>query len=394
VIPTVKERSFFCRMNYQARKFAPFPQFAHSVLQILNTTLTDTSTFSVNIVSKKGVTVHLRKIYTLAAILLFAGMASAQNLPKFSGLMFGDYYYNYQNDQAAQKTVNGFDYRRIYLTTDYNIADGFAARFRLESDPTASTFANNKLSVMVKDAYVDWTTLIPSGHAIFGLQGTPDINMAESIFGYRSLEKTIQDYNGISSSRDLGISASDKFSDAFTAGLLIGNNSGNAQPNPTTNYKEKRGYVFFKINPVNELTILIDGDYFSQAFLPLEQYGKTGDVIVNYANSDFSFGVQGFAQGIDHAGKANGTLSKDGVSINGWVGLVDNLRLVARFDSYNPNTVAHTSQATSVQNFLLGALDWSVKSNVHLMPNLEYRHYSVGGVANDVTLRGTLYFTF
>ncbi|MGO9481181.1 MAG: hypothetical protein ACLP05_05310 [Candidatus Kryptoniota bacterium] len=336
---------------------------------------------------------YLRKFFTLAAVLLMAGMASAQNMPKFSGLMFGDYYYNYQNDNQAMKTVNGFDYRRIYLTTDYNIADGFAARFRLESDPTASVLGNNKLSVMVKDAYVDWNALIPDGHAIFGLQGTPDINMAESIFGYRSLEKTIQDYNGISASRDLGVGVSEKFSDAFSGGVLIGNNSSNSQPTPTTNYKEKRGYLFLQFKPVNELTILLDGDYFSQAFLPLEQDGKTGDIIVNYANSDFSLGVQGFAQGIDHD-YGSTTLSRDGISINGWVGLVENLRLVARFDSYDPNTAAHTSQATSVQNFALGALDWAVKSNVHLMPNIEYRHYSIGGVANDITLRGTVYFSF
>lgn len=350
---------------------------------------------------------HLRKSYTLAAILLFAGMASAQNLPTFSGLMFGDYYYNYQNHTQSLKTVNGFDYRRIYLTTDYNISDGFSARFRLESDPTASDLGttsrsvadttgntNGKLSVMVKDAYLDWKSLIPNGHVIFGLQGTPNINMAEGIFGYRSLEKTIQDLHSVSASRDLGISASDKFSDALSAGLLIGNNNSNNGNFANSYGKYKRSYLYFQINPVKEFTILIDGDYFSQYTTGLEYYGKTGDVIVNYANSDFSLGVQGFTQGIDHKGVKSGTLSQDGVSLNGWVALVDNLRLVARYDNYNPNTAAHTSLASSSQNFLLGALDWSVRKNVHIMPNFEYTHYAFGGVKDDITLRGTFFFTF
>jgi hypothetical protein len=334
--------------------------------------------------------------------------------------MFGDYYYNVENHTQSLKTVNGFDYRRIYLTTDYNISDGFAARFRLESDPSASDLGtttigpakspndttgntNGKLTVMVKDAYLDWKSLIPNGHVIFGLQGTPDINMAEGIFGYRSLEKTIQDLHSVSASRDLGISASDKFSDAITAGILIGNNnsnSGNFAPNFG---KYKRGYLYFQIKPMNELTILLDGDYFSQFTTGLENYGKTGDVIVNYVTTSFSIGVQGFMQGVDHKGtnglgaSNNSTLVQEGVSINGWVELIDNLRLVARFDNWNPNTSAHTSVTGSAQNFLLGALDWSVAKNVHIMPNFEYTHYSVyntKGDPNDIVGRATFYFTF
>jgi len=241
--------------------------------------------------------VQLRKSYLFAAILLFAGVASAQNLPKFSGLMFGDYFYNLQNHTKSQKFVGDFDYRRIYLTTDYDISDGFSARFRLESDPSASDLGttsrsnadttgntNGKLSVMVKDAFLDWKSLIPNGHLMIGLQGTPNINMAEGIFGYRSLEKTIQDLHGVSASRDLGVSVSDKFSDAFSGGLLIGNNNGNSG-NFTNNFGYyKRGYLYFQVNPVKEFTILIDGDYFSQYSAGLENYGKTGDVIINYAN--------------------------------------------------------------------------------------------------------------
>ena len=160
----------------------------------------------------------MRSIYVFAAVLLFAGAAFAQNLPKFSGLFFGDYYYvlqhdasntgvnptsTYSPDKGLRKDMQAFDYRRIYLTADYDIAQDFSARFRLESDPSASIDANNKLSTMVKDAFIKWNNVTDGGNIIIGLQGTPDINMAEGIFGYRPLEKTIQDLHGISSSRDL-----------------------------------------------------------------------------------------------------------------------------------------------------------------------------------------------
>jgi len=88
---------------------------------------------------------------------------------------------------------------------------------------------------------------------------------------------------------------------------------------------------------------------------------------------------------------------QDGISVNGWVALVDNLRLVARYDNYDPNTASHTTVTGSDQTLVVGALDWSVRKNVHIMPNIEYTHYSIGNAAgdqNDFVARATLYFSF
>ncbi len=347
----------------------------------------------------------MRKIYTLAAILVFAGMASAQNLPKFSGLFFGDYYYVVDHDAAntvnptstlgnagaLMKGMGAFDYRRIYLTTDYDIAQDFSARFRLESDPSASSLGagNNtgKMSVMVKDAFINWKNITAGGNILIGLQGTPQINMAEGIFGYRSLEKTIEDLHGISSSRDLGVSYNQKFSDFFTGGFLLGNNSSNSAP--TTRYKAT--YLYLQFNPVKEFTILLNGQYNG---VNVSTYNRTGDVIVNYANSDFSLGAQYFMNGINNAGGS--TTEKNGLSLNGWVGLVNNLRLVARYDMYTPTTAStkNTSYATSTQSLILGALDWTVEKNVHLMPNIETVSYGGSGTKADLLARATFYITF
>jgi hypothetical protein len=345
--------------------------------------------------------VHLRKIYTLAAVLLFAEMASAQNLPKFSGLFFGDYYYVLQHDNAntvngtstygaagsLQKDFQAFDYRRIYLTTAYDFAQDFTAQFRLESDPSASNLGNGKLSTMVKDAFINWKNVTDGGNIIIGLQGTPQINMAEGIFGYRPLEKTIEDLHGISQSRDLGISYNQKFSDFFTAGFLLGNNSGNAVPSS----KYKATYLYLQFNPMKGLTVLLNGQYNG---VGVSTYNRVGDVIVNYANNDFSLGAQYFLNGINNAGGS--TTKRSGLSLNGWVGLIDNLRLVARYDMYTPNADnKNVSYTTSTQNLLLGALDWSVRKNVHLMPNVELVSYGYSGIKNsDVLARATFFISF
>jgi len=318
---------------------------------------------------------------TFLTMLFASSLAVAQNSPRFSGLMFGDYYYIIKSHDPAQTDFQAFDYRRIYLTTDYDISDGFTSRFKLESDPGVSTLPNGKLSVMIKDAYLDWKSLIENGHVILGVQGTWNINLAEAIFGYRSLEKTIQDLHGISASRDMGISISKNFSPVFSAGILVGNNSGNGL---WTN-RYKRGYIYIQYKPANEMVILVDGDY---GGAPLKRYLRTGDVVVAYTNSSFSFGVQGYAQSKDHSHPDGSTLTSYGLSVNGWVQLFDNKRLVVRFDHWNPDTRV----SNDVQNLLIAALDYTINKSVHIMPNIETTTYT--NMKPDVTLRGTFYFTF
>ena len=325
----------------------------------------------------------------------FISLTNAQNLPKFSGLMFGDYYYMVQNHDQTMKDVGAFDYTRIYLTADYTISDGIWSRFRLESDPTASNLGNGKLSTMVKDAFIDFKN-VGDGDLVIGLQGTWNINMAEGIFGYRPLEKTIQDLHGISASRDLGISLTQNFSKEFSAGFLLGNNTGNSgtflnQTN-TSQARYKSGYLFLQFKPVSELTILLNGQYSSA---PAGKNVSVYDGIINYATSQFSIGVQGFVNSIDKAAADGSTLKRNGISFNGWVALSDNIRLVGRFDSFTPDADhKNTTIANSTQSFILGALDFAVRKNVHIMPNIEYTSYGLSGSKADVLLRGTFFFSF
>lgn len=353
----------------------------------------------------------MRYSYVFAALLLFAGVSFAQNMPKFSGLFFGDYYYVLQHDPsntnvdptstfapsgALTKNMQAFDYRRIYLTADYGIAQDFSARFRLESDPSTSYDSKSHLSTMVKDAFITWKNVAPGGNIIIGLQGTPEINMAEGIFGYRPLEKTIQDLHGISSSRDLGVSYNQKFSDQFSAGLLVGNGSGNGILNTNTT-RYKFSYLYLQFNPVKDIVILLNGEYGGQA---ADQFTRIGDIIVNYNNGDFSLGAQYFLSGKTQPPTApNQTLpttQSNGLSLNGWVQLIPDLRLVARYDNYTPTSASdkNTQFSNSTQSLILGALDWAVRKNVHFMPNVEYVAYGKSGSNPDVLARATFYISF
>ncbi len=334
-------------------------------------------------------------LFVAGLFLLMQGVLLSQ--VKFSGLMFGDYYYMGQNHDQTQKDFQAFEYRRIYLTADYTVADDMWARFRLESDPTASNLGNNKLSTMVKDAFLDWKNAVGTGDLVVGLQGTWNINMAEGIFGYRSLEKTIQDLHGISASRDLGVSLTQKFSDALSAGFLIGNNNSNngtlfGLPN-TNATRYKTGYLFLQY-AADGLTVLLDGQY---AGAPASHNVSTFDGILNYATNQFAIGAQGFVNSVEKGNPDGSNLSRNGISLNGWAGLTDNIRVVLRYDNYVANsngTYKNTSIATSTQSFVLAGLDFAVKKNVHFMPNIESTTYGLSGSKGDLLYRVTYFFSF
>lgn len=351
----------------------------------------------------------MRYPYVLAILLLFAGVSFGQNLPKIHGLMFGDYYYLAQDHLPSQNNMQAFEYRRIYLTADYDIAPNFHARMRLESDPTGSNLGNGKLSTWVKDAFIDWHNPIPNSDLIIGLQGTWDINFAEPTFGYRPLEKTIQDLHGISSSRDLGVSFTQRFTHQFSAGLLVGNNSGNsgglypdnangAPTNLDPKFRYKSAYLFLKYVD-DGFTVYLDGQYSGE---PNQQDIQTGDLILNYKTDTYSIGVQGFLNTVHKADPDGSNLNRDGISFNGWVTLVKDLNLIGRYDIYDGNTSSKYQNVTlgsnqflyCTQNFLLAALDYKVNDHVHFMPNLEYTTYGVSGSKPDVMYRVTYYFDF
>ena len=94
----------------------------------------------------------------ICLILISNAEAQDDSGGKFSGYMFGDYFYNVMRDSSISdipntalsgaKDLNGFQFRRIYFTYDYKISDKFSTRFRLESQTQVGV--DNTLFVVFK----------------------------------------------------------------------------------------------------------------------------------------------------------------------------------------------------------------------------------------------------
>jgi len=105
-----------------------------------------------------------RLALALAAVTVasFTGMGQG----KFSGYMFGDYFYNVARDtafaklpaaasQGGSKSFQGFQIRRIYFAYDNDISEQFTTRFRLEGAFLASEGSTaGAQQLFIKDAYL------------------------------------------------------------------------------------------------------------------------------------------------------------------------------------------------------------------------------------------------
>ena len=341
-------------------------------------------------------------LMSLTVFILFLGAASAQeNNPKFSGLMFGDYFYNASSRNGADKDLNGFQFRRIYITTDYTISDNFSTRFRLESDQIGLKGGNTEWGVMVKDAWLKWKDIFNGSDLIFGISPTPAFDVSEGAWGHRYLEKTIMDLNHIVSSRDLGIDLKGKFDQGGTIKywVKIGNNSGNA---PEAN-KYKRFYGLLEFDPSPDFLITLYGDYASypQVMDPSDNQlknnsGFVGAAFLSYKQKgSFGLGAEGFIanrqnQYAPDPTSALQSQNGSGVSLWAYVNFNPTIQLVGRFDTFDPNSDVDKDG----RNMILAGLQINPVKNVSITPNVEVFTYQAdapeNGDKSDVTPRKML----
>ena len=369
-----------------------------------------------------------RSLGILIAVLFTAsGLLHAQG--KFSGYMMGDYFYNITRDPSApgtaaltgDKSMQGFQFRRIYLTYDNDISSTFTSRFRLEADQSALTTTtksadgdgtyDGKISMFVKDAYLKWKNVFDGSDLTFGIQPTTAYDISEAAWGYRSLEKTIMDLRGVIPSRDFGLSLRGKIDGdgMFNYWAMIANGDGN-KPAST---KFKRYSLTFQVKPDNNWQMTLTGDYRGMPSIndptstsiprvTISNDMLTGALFVGYKVADaYSFGLEGFLASSnngytdpsDHTLKA---LNAMGVSVWATVNLQSDLVLIGRYDYFDPNTNGNSKG--DMRNYIIGALAWKPDKNISIMPNVQFETYETppNGTSIDAAITGrlTVYYMF
>jgi hypothetical protein len=361
----------------------------------------------------------------------------AQVTSSFSGVFFSDYYYNIDNSVPAEKDRNAFTFRRIYFTFDNTITADIKIRFRLEHE-SSKYGVPAKINPFIKHAYVEWSNLIPQHTLYFGISETNAFKNSEEYWGYRSVEKTIMDLNGISSSADFGLALKGDINEKYLhhwITLMNGTGYGAAEGD---RYK-KIGYALW-VTPVKGLMLEGYVDYENQdpddpqtATVLSSAKDYTGSTsyntikgFVGYSEPRFTVGAEAFVRsniesGIqDPAAVYDSTAKKFKVTSStvadvkrmgysvfaSWITPVPKLKVFARYDYYDNNTGndvytkfdektgKFTSGVDDENTLFIAGLDYIPTGNVHIEPNILLKKYAKADLNDDLTARITLYLRF
>ena len=378
--------------------------------------------------------------------------AGVPNSGRLWGYVFGDYFHKGHSDSlnrggnnqytGVKKDIDQFQFRRIYIGYDYNIAKKFSAEFLLAAEDdflaqpgTGDLLGDNKFTPYIKFANVRWHDFLWKGNdLVVGLQPTPAFPyVSENIFTYsRPIERTVTDIRR-TPSFDFGAGLQGRYASKdnsviYGYDFLVANGS-SAKPQALTTetYKWFYGDVF--VGLLNR-HLIIDyyADYNRQNWVPGihgHSYRQMNKVVVAWVDKRFTLGAEGFINKLAQAEVGTRTGGKDtldgnsnALSLYGHVNLIGKkLSYFLRYDFYNPNTkydnttytkyaalygVSTSYEPNNKEGFLSTGFDYSPAPNIHFMPNIWYNRYS-GQQANlqgkaahdyDLVYRVTFYFTF
>lgn len=355
---------------------------------------------------------------------------------KLWGYAFGDYAYKLHADAAKRgnvqysrlpKNYNSFNFRRIYLGYDYQLTPNISSQLLLahESSSEANSsgtdvLTDNNRAIYIKAMNIRFENVIPRATIVAGQQSTPTFaTLSEQVWGYRSIEKTIADMRGVSSSTDLGIGIFGKIGENENMGydIMVGNNNG-AKPE---NNKFKKIYTSFYVYFFDKKLVL-QGNYEHDRTVadPLQKDINNFKAFAGYKTATTTVGIEAFAElktnniyyfkNVSPAADSVYTdVSPSGISFYITRKLKNKkLNLFARLDLYNPDTKYNSNHKygsgynMTKETFATLGLDFIPYKNVHIMPNLWYNQYrskttGASGVSKhdyDLAGRITLYFLF
>ncbi len=319
-----------------------------------------------------------------------AARTESQKSYALSALAFGDLYDIPRNHLPdADGDTSGW-IRRIYLTFDNTFSDRFFTRFRLEGNQDGNFTSPDfdEFDVDFKDVYLRWS--IERHRLYFGLSPTPTFDLFDRVWGYRHLERSPLDVQGLPS-RDNGIAAHGPLTqgDRWKYRAMIG--SGADFGKETGEGQKLMGAITWE----NEGGWLVDV-YADHQRLPGATDRTTFQVFGAYRQANSRFGLQYAYQ--DRQEDPRLELA----SAFGVVDLSPKVSLIGRIDHLfapsprGDDTPYLPFSPDAKADLLIAALEWRLNQYVSLLPNVEsilYDDSSAGQQPeDDLLLRLTFYF--
>jgi len=320
---------------------------------------------------------------------------------KFSGLIFGDYYYFNQDHDEKWDGQQGFWIRRVYFTFDYAFTPAITTRFRLEMNGNGK-LAGGQLTPYVKDAYLRWTFYGRQQFTV-GLQPSLTLDYVDSAWGLRHVEKTPLDLYRWDSTRETGVAAGGPLNEAgtFKYAVQVGNDSGTGSE--TDRFKAVR--VAARYEPKTGFTVEGLYGYFAR---DLHADRSLVHLFAGYRAPNARVGFQYAWQ---QRPAADGSMSPD-VELDVYSGYAvadlkpQKFSLFARVDRHAdpcPDCAAIDYLPLSTEapfTLVLAGVEYYLIPSVRFSPNVEWVSYSTPETAgvptpkDDLVWRATFYWVW
>ena len=305
---------------------------------------------------------------------------------KISGIGFFNYTYDL-TEEASGADKSSFAFNRIYFTYSNTISDQISFKFQtdvgrfdlVDYDKEAKIATIDEspemghLFAYIKKAQLDWKT--PISKITLGMQGMNVFNVTEKTWGFRFIEKSPMDKHKFSSSADMGIGVSGKFSNVSYS-LLSTNGAG---------YKKEESDAFKKtsIQLVYGEKKLVKKDGFNiGTSLTFEPYHDGEDYMKSvmaffggYAGSGFRVGAE-----FDTKTDSKTELSEQIIAFYGSYKFTDVFEGLVYIDMYDEDTATDEDGET----YIIAGLNYYPTKGLTITPNVRLKSFEDGSDGETV----------
>ena len=353
---------------------------------------------------------NVRRLLLIIFLFTFSASFAQENKPagKFTGVLFGDYFYKLYGDSSGSagqyspygKDIQGFMIRRTRLHYEHYFNDNFTGNFGIEANDV--TKIDSKMSFVLYDANFEWKNVVANSSIFFGLMPTPMfvLGISEKMYGYRGVEKTIADKNGLGSAVDIGIALKGTFDKEGRYGYMAQIGNGKGLKPEFSKYLKFYGQTYAKI-----FKDFIAEGYFDFQSGINEQYRYTVKSVIGYKTKHHELTFEPVFQFRNNAIAGIDAQNPLGFSVHAKYNLLrktdinesEVINVFARCDYYDPNSNNGNSGFT--EHFMNAGIDFLPFPNFHIIPNLwltMYKDKSPANISrpNDVVARMTFWFIY
>ena len=296
------------------------------------------------------------------------------------GKISGTGFFNYTSDltdgvSGSDKSSFGFD--RVYFTYKNSVSDNISFKFQTDvgrfdfvdedDDGNAIVGGKSHLFAYIKKAQLDWKT--PISKITLGMQGMNVFNVTEKTWGFRFIEKSPMDKHKFSSSADMGIGVSGKFSNVSYS-LLSTNGTGYKKEGSDDFKKTSIQLVYGEKKLVKKDGFNIGTSLTFEPYHDGEDYMKSVMAFFGgYAGSGFRVGAE-----FDTKTDSKTELSEQIIAFYGSYKFTDVFEGLVYIDIYDEDTATDEDGET----YIIAGLNYYPTKGLTITPNVRLKSFEDG----------------